>query len=126
MKKISFELSPEDIAESFGVICAMLGLDKLKEQTACLGKNKKIIDYTVLLKLSIKYQLNIALDFKKEKGSIEFIPVSEDIKDMDDYVAIQDEEAKVEEAKMLEELKNSKELPKAEKQGVDEMDDDDF
>jgi hypothetical protein len=125
-KKIIFELSPEDITESFGIACTMLGLDKKKEEASCLGRNKKKIDHEVIIKLSTKYGLKTGFDFHEKTGYLILEPLSDEINSQEDYEAMQDKEAQEAEKAMLDELKQSKELTKEDKAGVDMLDDDDF
>jgi len=124
MKKLSFKLTPEDIAESFGILCSSLNLNKDKVQSQCMGKNKKTVTYELLVTFCSKYQFPIELDFKAETGSIQFTPLNTDIESADDVIAQQDREAEEAQKAMLEEIKKAKEIPAEEKAGVDMMDDD--
>jgi hypothetical protein len=125
MKVLRFTLTPEDIAESFGILCSSLNLNKDKVLSQCMGKNKKTVNYELLTTFCYKYQFPIELDFKAETGSIKFTSLNNDIESADDVLEQQDREAEVAQKEMLEEIKKSKELPAENQAGVDMMDDDD-
>lgn len=124
-QKIIFDLTPEDITESFGIACTMLGLDRKKEEASCLGRNKKKIDHEVIIKLSVKYGLEPGFNFHEKTGYLILEPISNEIESQEDYEAmLQAEEDKVQQ-EMAKELEESNELIKEEQAGVDMMDDDD-
>lgn len=108
---IRFDISnTEEINEVFTLLCKYLGLNKKKEQDLCFPNGSKV-DVMILVKLAMRYGLLTELDFttiSPDNGVIHFVPVTTDIKDVDEVNEEEEAKDSIRVKKDLEEIKKAK------------------
>ena len=100
----------EEINEVFTLLCKYLMLDKKREEDFCFPNGGKV-DVTILVNLAMRYGLHTELDFTRvgdDTGVVSFIPLTLDIKDVDEVYEEEDKKKAVQTKKDLEEIKKAK------------------
>lgn len=115
IKELSLDLyEPKDISEAFTLICLRLGLDIKKEESVCFKNKNGKVDFNILVNLANRYDLKVTLDFKIHTMDIEYTPLVDDVRTLEEVLEEEEERKKKLSSAMLENMAKSKKGAKVE------------